>query len=93
MLERLSADYEKKPKFSFTEWSRAQESTAVVKPYNAFFRMRSLLERRAVTNRLGLRNSVQGTPILMSVGYSAGSWGKTGITASEVQRETTGVFR
>ena len=93
MLERLSADYEKKPKFSFTEWSRAQESTAVVKPYNAVLRIHSLLERRAVTNRLGLRNSLQGTPILMSVGYSAWSWGKMGITVSEVQKEKTGVFR
>ena len=34
MLERLSVDYGKKSKISFTVWSCPQVSTAVVEPYN-----------------------------------------------------------
>ena len=34
MLERLSVDYGKKSKISFTVWACPQVSTAVVEPYN-----------------------------------------------------------
>ena len=34
MLERLSVDYGKKSKLSFTVWPCPQVSTAVVEPYN-----------------------------------------------------------
>ena len=34
MLERLSVDYGKKSKLSFTVWSCPQVATAVVEPYN-----------------------------------------------------------
>merc|ERR1719265_243519 len=37
MLERLSVDYGKKSKISFTVWPCPQVSTAVVEPYNTEF--------------------------------------------------------
>lgn len=42
MLERLSVDYGKKSKLSFTVWPCPQVSTAVVEPYNCVLAVRSL---------------------------------------------------
>ena len=39
MLERLSVDYGKKSKISFTVWCCPQVTTAVVEPYNTAFRL------------------------------------------------------
>merc|ERR1711975_162531 len=49
MLERLSVDYGKKSKLSFTVWSCPQVSTAVVEPYNTVLCVHSLLEHTDVT--------------------------------------------
>merc|ERR1712193_385337 len=43
MLERLSVDYGKKSKLSFTMWSCPQVATAVVEPYNTVLCVHSLL--------------------------------------------------
>jgi hypothetical protein len=45
MLERLSVDYGKKSKISFTVWCCPQVATAVVEPYNTvlFFGQRLIL--------------------------------------------------
>jgi len=51
MLERLSVDYGKKSKISFTVWSCPQVSTAVVEPYNTVLCVHSLLEHTDVTNQ------------------------------------------
>merc|ERR1712188_366153 len=48
MLERLSVDYGKKSKLSFTVWACPQVSTAVVEPYNAVLATHSLLEHTDV---------------------------------------------
>merc|ERR1712118_91272 len=50
MLERLSLDYGKKSKLSFTVWSCPQVATAVVEPYNTVLCVHSLLEHTDVTN-------------------------------------------
>ena len=50
MLERLSVDYGKKSKLSFTVWSCPQVATAVVEPYNTVLCVHSLLEHTDVTN-------------------------------------------
>merc|ERR1711985_24336 len=42
MLERLSVDYGKKSKISFTVWSCPQVATAVVEPYNTVLCVHSL---------------------------------------------------
>merc|ERR1711929_19768 len=49
MLERLSVDYGKKSKLSFTCWACPQVSTAVVEPYNTVLCVHSLLEHTDVT--------------------------------------------
>ena len=52
MLERLSVDYGKKSKISFTIWPCPQVSTAVVEPYNCVLCVHSLLEHTDVTNQM-----------------------------------------
>ena len=55
MLERLSVDYGKKSKISFTVWCCPQVATAVVEPYNTVLCVHSLLEHTDVTiMQLGL---------------------------------------
>merc|ERR1711881_93082 len=49
LLERLSVDYGKKSKLSFTTWACPQISTAVVEPYNTVLCVHSLLEHTDVT--------------------------------------------
>merc|ERR1711933_679949 len=49
MLERLSVDYGKKSKISFTVWACPQVVTAVVEPYNTVLCVHSLLEHTDVT--------------------------------------------
>merc|ERR1712137_1199630 len=49
LLERLSVDYGKKSKLSFTVWACPQVSTAVVEPYNTVLCVHSLLEHTDVT--------------------------------------------
>merc|ERR550525_1553280 len=49
MLERLSVDYGKKSKLSFTTWACPQVATAVVEPYNTVLCVHSLLEHTDVT--------------------------------------------
>ncbi|CAK0812994.1 unnamed protein product [Prorocentrum cordatum] len=49
MLERLSVDYGKKTKVSFTVWACPQVATAVVEPYNTVLCVHSLLEHTDVT--------------------------------------------
>ncbi|CAE7376080.1 unnamed protein product [Symbiodinium natans] len=49
MLERLSVDYGKKSKISFTVWCCPQVATAVVEPYNTVLCVHSLLEHTDVT--------------------------------------------
>ncbi|CAK0874071.1 unnamed protein product [Prorocentrum cordatum] len=49
MLERLSVDYGKKTKCSFTVWACPQVATAVVEPYNTVLCVHSLLEHTDVT--------------------------------------------
>merc|ERR1711977_110266 len=49
MLERLSVDYGKKTKISFTVWACPQVATAVVEPYNTVLCVHSLLEHTDVT--------------------------------------------
>merc|ERR1719258_581691 len=49
MLERLSVDYGKKSKISFTVWACPQVSTAVVEPYNCVLSTHSLLEHTDVS--------------------------------------------
>ena len=49
MLERLSVDYGKKSKLSFTVWACPQVATAVVEPYNTVLCVHSLLEHTDVT--------------------------------------------
>merc|ERR1711943_165634 len=52
MLERLSVDYGKKSKISFTVWSCPQISSACVEPYNTVLCVHSLLEHTDVTNQV-----------------------------------------
>merc|ERR1712167_202029 len=52
MLERLSVDYGKKTKISFTVWACPQVATAVVEPYNTVLCVHSLLEHTDVTMHL-----------------------------------------
>ncbi|KAL9139222.1 alpha tubulin [Amphidinium carterae] len=49
ILERLSVDYGKKTKVSFTVWCCPQVATAVVEPYNTVLCVHSLLEHTDVT--------------------------------------------
>merc|ERR1711879_903941 len=49
MLERLSVDYGKKSKLSFTVWACPQVATAVVEPYNTVLCVHSPLEHTDVT--------------------------------------------
>merc|ERR1712083_947377 len=49
LLERLSVDYGKKTKCSFTVWACPQVATAVVEPYNTVLCVHSLLEHTDVT--------------------------------------------
>ena len=49
MLERLSVDYGKKSKLSFTVWTCPQLATAVVEPYNTVLCVHLLLEHTDVT--------------------------------------------
>merc|ERR1711904_479723 len=51
LLERLSVDYGKKSKISFTVWSCPQISSACVEPYNTVLCVHSLLEHTDVTNQ------------------------------------------
>ena len=48
-LRRLSVDYGKKSKISFTVWCCPQVATAVVEPYNTVLCVHSLLEHTDVT--------------------------------------------
>ena len=48
-LGRLSVDYGKKSKISFTVWCCPQVATAVVEPYNTVLCVHSLLEHTDVT--------------------------------------------
>merc|ERR1712196_444357 len=50
LLERLSVDYGKKSKISFTVWSCPQISSACVEPYNTVLCVHSLLEHTDVTS-------------------------------------------
>ena len=60
MLERLSVDYGKKSKISFTVWCCPQVATAVVEPYNTVLCVHSLLEHTDVTiMQLGFKQSVR----------------------------------
>merc|ERR1719482_2031696 len=52
LLERLSVDYGKKSKISFTVWSCPQISSACVEPYNTVLCVYSLLEHTDVTNQV-----------------------------------------
>merc|ERR1711935_949790 len=52
LLERLSVDYGKKSKISFTVWSCPQISSACVEPYNTVLCVHSLLEHMDVTNQV-----------------------------------------
>ena len=52
LLERLSVDYGKKSKISFTVWSCPQISSACVGPYNTVLCVHSLLEHTDVTNQV-----------------------------------------
>jgi len=52
LLERLSVDYGKKSKISFTVWSCPQISSACVEPYNTVLCVHSLLEHTDVTNQV-----------------------------------------
>merc|ERR1711924_399224 len=52
LLERLSVDYGKKSKISFTVWSCPQISSACVEPYNTVLCVLSLLEHTDVTNQV-----------------------------------------
>merc|ERR1711862_968567 len=53
MLERLSVDYGKKSKLSFTVWCCPQIATAVVEPYNTVLCVHSLLEYTNLNRLLG----------------------------------------
>merc|ERR1719421_2365927 len=52
LLERLSVDYGKKSKISFTVWSCPQISSACVEPYNTVLCVHSLPEHTDVTNQV-----------------------------------------
>merc|ERR1712167_441720 len=52
VLDRLSVDYGKKSKISFTVWSCPQISSACVEPYNTVLCVHSLLEHTDVTNQV-----------------------------------------
>merc|ERR1711977_568654 len=56
MLERLSVDYGKKSKLSFTVWSCPQVATAVVEPYNTVLCVHSLLEHTDVRSCMIMRH-------------------------------------
>merc|ERR1712194_629420 len=49
LMERLSVDYGKKSKLSFTTWACPHVATAVVEPYNTVLCVHSLLEHTDVT--------------------------------------------
>ena len=49
LLERLSADYSKKPKLGFTIYSSPQISNVVVEPYNSILATHSLIEHLDVS--------------------------------------------
>merc|ERR1711907_805092 len=53
LLERLSVDYGKKSRLSFTVWACPQVATAVVEPYNTVLCVHSLLEHTDVTIMYG----------------------------------------
>jgi tubulin alpha len=52
MLERLSMEYGKKSKLTFTIWACPQIATAVVEPYNVVLSMHNLLEHTDVANTI-----------------------------------------
>jgi tubulin alpha len=52
LLERLSVEYGKKPKFGYTVYPSPQVSTAVVEPYNAVLATHALLEHTDVAAML-----------------------------------------
>jgi len=62
MLERLSVDYGKKSKLSFTVWACPQVATAVVEPYNTVLCVHSLLEHTDVTSHGLKRVSIPFVP-------------------------------
>lgn len=49
LMERLSVDYGKKPKFSFTIYPSQKQLCSVVEPYNAVLSTHSLLEHADAT--------------------------------------------
>jgi len=51
IMERLSAEYAKKAKLSYSIWSAPKVSTSVVEPYNTVFSVHSLLEHVDVTSQ------------------------------------------
>ena len=59
LLERLSVDYGKKSKISFTVWSCPQISSACVEPYNTVLCVHSLLEHTDVTNQVNCLGDFQ----------------------------------
>merc|ERR1719453_2501563 len=59
MLERLSVDYGKKSKLSFTVWACPQVATAVVEPYNTVLCVHSLSEHTDVTIMSSLTASLR----------------------------------
>ena len=64
MLERLSVDYGRKSKISFTVWCCPQVATAVVEPYNTVLCVHSLLEHTDVTNMVVGKRKGYSTPLL-----------------------------
>eukprot|EP01026_Neomeris_dumetosa_P029949 TRINITY_DN240_c0_g1_i7.p1 TRINITY_DN240_c0_g1~~TRINITY_DN240_c0_g1_i7.p1 ORF type:complete len:453 (-),score=60.25 TRINITY_DN240_c0_g1_i7:201-1559(-) len=52
LLERLSADYGKKPKIGFTVYPSPEVSTAVVEPYNSVMSTHALLEHTDIVMTL-----------------------------------------
>ena len=58
LLERLSADYGKKPKLAFSVCPAPMVTTAVVEPYNSVLTTHSLLESLMLTLFLTMRPSM-----------------------------------
>jgi len=52
ILERLSADFGKKPKLGFTVYPSPEVSTAVVEPYNSVMSTHALLEHTDIVMTL-----------------------------------------
>ena len=66
MLERLSVDYGKKSKISFTVWCCPQVATAVVEPYNTVLLPDSDCEALSALSQNCLQSRIRGTIRLIS---------------------------